>query len=196
MNGKKIFPISKLMAKQFKARDIATAIQGFHLHLQGLNPIYTTHMFNYILNLLPSAILLGSNSRLFAGKLFSLYEPRIYLYDHSEQQNSGFPAIPKYLDRIEDYIDYIASRPGPNTTNDYFGLEKDRHDDLRIRLNSPYYRVETRIMSVQPTPKGNCGNDRVFYWIPISFHFGGKTITTLILYTRRKVSSDPYRIQF
>ena len=36
---------------------------------------------------------------------------------------------------------------------DYFGLEKDRHDDLRIRLNSPYYRVETRIMSVQPTPK-------------------------------------------
>jgi hypothetical protein len=146
-------PNIEIDGQEFKARDIATAIQGFHLHLQGLNPIYTTHMFNYILNLLPSAILLGSNSRLFAGKLFSLYEPRIYLYDHSEQQNSGFPAIPKYLDRIEDYIDYIASRPGPNTTNDYFGLEKDRHDDLRIRLNSPYYRVETRIMSVQPTPK-------------------------------------------
>ncbi len=38
-------------------------------------------------------------------------------------------------------------------SRDYFGLEKDRHDDIRIRLNSPNYRVETRIMSVQPTPK-------------------------------------------
>jgi hypothetical protein len=149
----KNIPNIEIDGLEFRARNIATAIQGFHLHLQGLNPIYTTHMFNYILNLLPSAILLGSNSRLFAGRLFSLYEPRIYLYDYSEQQNSGFPAIPKYLDRIEDYIDYIASRPGPDATNDYFGLEKDRHDDLRIRLNSPYYRVETRIMSVQPTPK-------------------------------------------
>jgi hypothetical protein len=81
-----------------------------------------------------------------------LYAPRIYLYDHSEQQNSGFPAIPKYLDKVEDYIDYITSRTG-KTSNDYFGLEKDRHDDLRIRLNSEFYRVETRIMSVQPTPK-------------------------------------------
>jgi gamma-glutamyl:cysteine ligase YbdK (ATP-grasp superfamily) len=149
----KNIPNIEIDGQEFRARNIATAIQGFHLHLQGLNPIYTTHMFNYILNLLPSAILLGSNSRLFAGRLFSLYEPRIYLYDYSEQQNSGFPAIPKYLNRIEDYIDYIASRPGPDATNDYFGLEKDRHDDLRIRLNSPYYRVETRIMSVQPTPK-------------------------------------------
>lgn len=149
----KNIPNIEIDGQEFGARNIATAIQGFHLHLQGLNPIYTTHMFNHILNLIPSAILLGSNSRLFAGKLFSLYEPRLFLYDHSEQQNSGFPAIPKYLDRIEDYIDYIASRPGPDSTKDYFGLEKDRHDDLRIRLNSPYYRVETRIMSVQPTPK-------------------------------------------
>lgn len=149
----KKFPDVEIEGQFFKPCNIATAIQGFHLHLQGLNPIYTTHMFNYILNLIPSAILLGSNSRLFSGKLFSLYEPRVYLYDHSEQQNSGFPAIPKYLDRIEDYIDYIASRQSPENSNDYFGLEKDRHDDLRIRLNSPYYRVETRIMSVQPTPK-------------------------------------------
>lgn len=149
----KRLPKTEIDGQEFQACDIATAIQGFHLHLQGLNPIYTANMFNNILNLIPSAILLGSNSRLFAGKLFSLYEPRVYLYDHSEQQNSGFPAIPKYLDRIEDYIDYIASRPGATSTTDYFGLEKDRHDDLRIRLNSEHYRVETRIMSVQPTPK-------------------------------------------
>ncbi len=109
-------------------------------------------MFNYLLNLIPSALLLGSNSRLFAGKLYSLYAPRIYLYDHSEQQNSGFPAIPRYLDKLEDYIDYIMSRSG-TTSNDYLQLEKDRHDDLRIRLNSEFYRVETRIMAVQPTPK-------------------------------------------
>ncbi|HEU5120879.1 MAG TPA: hypothetical protein VFT71_07805 [Candidatus Nitrosocosmicus sp.] len=149
----KKFPDIEIEGQLFKPCNIATAIQGFHLHLQGLNPIYTTHMFNYILGLLPSAILLGSNSRLFAGKLFSFYEPRVYLYDHSEQQNSGFPAIPKYLDRIEEYIDYIASRPGMDDSRDYFGLEKDRHDDIRIRLNSPNYRVESRIMSVQPTPK-------------------------------------------
>jgi gamma-glutamyl:cysteine ligase YbdK (ATP-grasp superfamily) len=149
----KKFPDVEIEGQSFKPSDIATAIQGFHLHLQGLNPVYTTHMFNYMLSLIPSAILLGANSRLFSGKLFSIYEPRVFLYDHSEQQNSGFPAIPKYLDRLEDYINYIASRHNPENSNDYFGLEKDRHDDLRIRLNSPYYRVETRIMSVQPTPK-------------------------------------------
>ena len=109
-------------------------------------------MFNYILNLIPTAIMLGCNSKLFAGRVFSLYSPRIYLYEHSEMQNSGFPALPKYLDKIEDYIDYITSRTH-SSINDYFGLEKDRHDNLRIRLNSEFYRVETRIMSVQPTPK-------------------------------------------
>jgi gamma-glutamyl:cysteine ligase YbdK (ATP-grasp superfamily) len=145
-------PDLELEGQKFKARDIATAIQGFHLHLQGKNPIYTANMFNYILNLIPTALLLGSNSKLFAGRLFSLYAPRIYLYDHSEQQNSGFPAISRYLDKIEDYIDYITSRT-VSTSNDYFGLEKDRHEDLRIRLNSEFYRVETRIMSVQPTPR-------------------------------------------
>ena len=108
------FPAIELEGQKFKSGDIATAIQGFHLHLQGKNPIYTANMFNYLLNLIPSAILLGSNSRLFSGKLFSLYAPRIYLYDHSEQQNSGFPAIPRYLDKIEDYIDYITSRSWNN----------------------------------------------------------------------------------
>jgi gamma-glutamyl:cysteine ligase YbdK (ATP-grasp superfamily) len=145
-------PDIEVEGQVFKARDIATAIQGFHLHLQGKNPVYTANMFNYLLNLIPSALLLGSNSRLFAGKLYSLYAPRIYLYDHSEQQNSGFPALPRYLEKLEDYIDYIMSRSG-TTSNDYLQLEKDRHDDLRIRLNSEFYRVETRIMSVQPTPK-------------------------------------------
>src|SRR5919107_6345055 len=151
-NSQRKTPDIELEGQVFKARDIATAIQGFHLHLQGKNPVYTANMFNYLLNLIPSALLLGSNSRLFAGKLYSLYAPRIYLYDHSEQQNSGFPALPRYLDKLEDYIDYITSGSRPNA-KDYFGLEKDRHDDLRIRLNSEYYRVETRIMSVQPTPK-------------------------------------------
>ncbi|HYP42622.1 MAG TPA: hypothetical protein VEQ18_01225 [Candidatus Nitrosocosmicus sp.] len=151
-NEQRKIPDIELEGQKFKARDIATAIQGFHLHLQGKNPIYTTSMFNYILNLIPSALLIGSNSRLFAGRLFSLYAPRIYLYNHSEQQTSGFPALPRYLDKLEDYIDYITSGAKPNA-KDYFGLEKDRHDDLRIRLNSEYYRVETRIMSVQPTPK-------------------------------------------
>ena len=51
----------------------------------------------------------GANSRLFAGRVYSLHEPRIYLYDQSEGQNSGFPAISRYLSSVEDYIDYINS---------------------------------------------------------------------------------------
>ncbi len=145
-------PNIELEGHKFKASNIQSSIQSFHLHLQGKSPIYTANMFNYLLNLIPTSILIGSSSRLFAGNLFSLYEPRIYLYDNSEQQNSGFPALPRYLDKIEDYINYLTSRPG-KIANDYFGLEKDRHDDVRIRLNSEFYRVETRIMSVQPTPK-------------------------------------------
>lgn len=137
---------------KIRALQIATAIQGFHLHLQSQNPAHTALMFNHILNIIPSAILLGANSRLFAGKIFSFHEPRIYLYDQSEQQNSGFPSISKYLDNVEDYIDYIISRK-PVIAKDYFGLEKERHDDVRIRLNSNFYRIETRVMSVQPTPK-------------------------------------------
>ena len=109
-------------------------------------------MFNHILNIIPSAILLGANSKLFAGKISSFHEPRIYLYDQSEQQNSGFPSISKYLDGVEDYIDYLTSRKSV-IAKDYFGLEKERHDDARIRLNSEFYRIETRVMSVQPTPK-------------------------------------------
>jgi gamma-glutamyl:cysteine ligase YbdK (ATP-grasp superfamily) len=137
---------------KIKALQIATAIQGFHLHLQGQNPSHTALMFNHILNIVPSAILLGANSRLFAGKIFSFHEPRIYLYDQSEEQNSGFPSISKYLDGVEDYIDYIISRK-PIIAKNYFELEKERHDDVRIRLNSNFYRIETRVMSVQPTPK-------------------------------------------
>jgi gamma-glutamyl:cysteine ligase YbdK (ATP-grasp superfamily) len=151
-NWQKNMPNIELEGQKFKASNIQSSIQSFHLHLQGKSPIYTANMFNYLLNLIPTSILIGSSSRLFAGKLFSLYEPRIYLYDKSEQQNSGFPALPRYLDKIEDYINYLTSRPG-KIANDYFGLEKDRHDDVRIRLNSEFYRVETRIMSVQPTPK-------------------------------------------
>ena len=145
-------PNVEIDGNKFNAAHVATAIQGYHLHLQGKNPKNTAIMFNHILNVLPSAIVLGANSRLFAGRVYSLHEPRIYLYDQSEQQNSGFPAVPRYLDGVENYIDYIASRE-QNTTKDYFTLEKERHDDARIRIGTDSYRVETRIMSVQPTPK-------------------------------------------
>jgi gamma-glutamylcysteine synthetase len=145
-------PDVEIDGQKFKALHIAAAIQGFHLHLQGKNPNFTAQMFNHILNLIPSVILLGANSRLFAGRVFSLHEPRIYLYDQSEQQNSGFPSISRYLGGVEDYIDYIISRK-PVIAKDYFELVKERHDDARIRINTGLYRVETRVMSVQPTPK-------------------------------------------
>ena len=145
-------PDVEIDGQKFKALHVAAAIQGFHLHLQGKNPNFTALMFNHILNLIPSVILLGANSRLFAGKVFSLHEPRIYLYDQSEQQNSGFPSISRYLGGVEDYIDYIISRK-PVVAKDYFELVKERHDDARIRINTGFYRVETRVMSVQPTPK-------------------------------------------
>lgn len=136
---------------RFPAPKVASAIQGFHMHLQGRDPDYTAQMFNHILNLLPSIILVGANSRLFAGRLLSLHEPRLFMYDQTEHQNSGFPAIPRYLGGVEDYIDYIVSRK-PIVAKDYFGLVKERHDDARIRMNTGNYRVETRVMSVQPTP--------------------------------------------
>lgn len=145
-------PDVEVDGQKFKALHVAAAIQGFHLHLQGKNPNFTAQMFNHILNLIPSVILLGANSRLFAGRVFSLHEPRIYLYDQSEQQNSGFPSISRYLSGVEDYIDYIISRK-PVVAKDYFELVKERHDDARIRINAGFYRVETRVMSVQPTPK-------------------------------------------
>lgn len=145
-------PDVEIEGQIFKAMHIPAAIQAFHFHLQGKNPNYTAMMFNHILNMIPSAITLGANSRLFAGRVYSFHEPRIYLYDQSEQQNSGFPAISKYLGSIEDYVDYISSRK-PNIAKDYFELEKERHEDARIRLNSDFYRVETRVVSVQPTIK-------------------------------------------
>jgi gamma-glutamylcysteine synthetase len=145
-------PDVEIDGQKFKALHAATAIQGFHLHLQGRNPNFTAQMFNHVLNLIPAVILLGANSRLFAGKVFSMHEPRIYMYDQTEQQNSGFPGIPKYLDGVEDYIDYIVSRK-PVVAKDYFEMVKERHDDTRIRLNTGFYRIETRVMSVQPTPK-------------------------------------------
>ncbi len=145
-------PDVEIEGLKLKALQVPAAIQGFHLHLQGQNPSHTAQMFNHILNLIPSAIILGANSRLLAGRVFSFHEPRIHLYDQSEQQNSGFPTISRYLNGVEDYIDYITSHDKIIAKN-YFELEKERHDDVRIRLNSNYYRVETRIMSVQPTPK-------------------------------------------
>ncbi len=137
---------------RFPALQVATAIQGFHMHLQGRDPRYTAQMFNHILNLVPSVILLGANSRLFAGRVLSLHEPRLFMYDQSEQQNSGFPKVSRYLEGVEDYIDYVVSHR-PVIAKDYFDLVKERHDDARIRMNTGAYRVETRVMSVQPTPR-------------------------------------------
>lgn len=148
----KKLPDIEMDGQKFKAVHVASAIQGFHLHLQGKNPHFTAMMFNHILNLIPSVILLGANSRLFAGRVFSLHEPRLFMYDQSEQQNSGFPGIPRYLAGVEDYIDYIVSRK-PVIATDYFEMVKERHDDCRIRLDPNSYRVETRVMSVQPTPR-------------------------------------------
>ncbi|MDQ3838743.1 MAG: glutamate-cysteine ligase family protein [Thermoproteota archaeon] len=145
-------PDVEIDGQKIKASQIPAAIQGFHLHLQGQNPSHTALLFNHILNIIPSAILLGANSKLLAGKIYSFHEPRIYLYDQSEQQNSGFPSVSKYLDGVEDYIDYMTSRESV-LAKDYFALEKERHDDARIRLNTEFYRIETRVMSVQPTPK-------------------------------------------
>ena len=145
-------PDVEIDGTKIKAVHAAAAIQGFHLHLQGKNPDYTARMFNHILTLVPAVILLGANSRLFAGKVFSIHEPRIFLYDQTEQQNSGFPGLPRYLSGIEDYIDYIISRK-PVIAKNYFEMVKERHDDVRVRLNTGAYRVETRVMSVQPTPK-------------------------------------------
>jgi gamma-glutamyl:cysteine ligase YbdK (ATP-grasp superfamily) len=99
-------PDVEIEGQKFKALQVPSAIQGFHLHLQGQNPSHTAQIFNHILNLIPSAIILGANSRLLAGRVFSFHEPRIHLYDQSEQQNSGFPTITRYLDGVEDYIDY------------------------------------------------------------------------------------------
>lgn len=146
------FPDVEIEGLKYNASQVAYAIQGFHFHLQGKDPHYTAKMFNHILNLIPSAILLCANSKLFAGKVFSMHEPRIFMYDQSEQQNSGFPAVVRYLRGVEDYIDYIISRK-PVIAKNYFGMVKERHDDARIRMNTGSYRVETRVLSVQPTPQ-------------------------------------------
>ena len=144
------FPDAQMDGQIFKSNLIGTAIQGFHFHLQGKDADYTAYMFNHILNLIPSSILLGANSRLIAGRIYSIYEPRLFLFDQAEGQNSGFPAISKYLDNLEEYVDYVASRQ-PVLASNYYELEKERHDDVRIRISDESYRVETRILSVQPT---------------------------------------------
>jgi hypothetical protein len=63
-------PDVEIEGQIFKALQIPSAIQGFHLHLQGQNPVHTAQMFNHLLNLIPSAIILGANSRLLAGNIF------------------------------------------------------------------------------------------------------------------------------
>ena len=72
------FHDAQMDGQLFKPNLIGTAIQGFHFHLQGKNADYTAHMFNHILNLIPSYILLGANSRSVAGRIYSIYEPRIF----------------------------------------------------------------------------------------------------------------------
>ena len=133
---------------KIEAFKIASAIQGIHINIQGKNPQHTIQMYNQILNLIPTTILMGSSGRLLSGKLYSIYEPRIFLYDQSENQNSGFPSIPQYFKSMNEYVEYIKSKPAI-LARDYYQLEKERHDDVRIRLNTNYYRIETRMLSVQ-----------------------------------------------
>lgn len=144
------YPDVQMEGQAFRSDLIYTAIQGFHFHLQGKNSKYAINIFNHILNLIPSSILLSANSKIFAGRTSSLYEPRLFLSDHAELQNSGFPKISKYLDSIQEYVDYVFSHP-PVIASNYYELEKERHDDVRIRIMDASYRVETRVSSVQPT---------------------------------------------
>ena len=139
---------SEIDGDKIKAFKIASAIQGIHINIQGKNPQHTIQMYNHILNLIPTTILMGSSGRLLSGKLYSIYEPRIFLYDQSENQNSGFPSIPQYFKSMNEYVEYIKSKPAI-LARDYYQLEKERHDDVRIRLNTNYYRIETRMLSVQ-----------------------------------------------
>lgn len=186
------FPDIELEGRKFKAAYIPASIQGFHFHLQGRNPTYAVLMFNHILNLISSAIVLGASSKLFAGKIFSFHEPRIYLYDHSEQQNSGFPAIAAYMNNMNDYIDYIKSRK-PILARDYFELEKERHDDVRIRLDSEFYRVETRIVSVQTAPKALMGMIEFFvgylYKAILEESYGQKLLRNLSILREERQAS-------
>jgi gamma-glutamylcysteine synthetase len=186
------FPDIELEGRKFKAAYIPASIQGFHFHLQGRNPTYAVLMFNHILNIISSAIVLGANSKLFAGKIFSFHEPRIYLYDHSEQQNSGFPAIAAYMNNMNDYIDYIKSRK-PILARDYFELEKERHDDVRIRLDSEFYRVETRIVSVQTAPKALMGMIEFFvgylYKAILEESYGQKLLRNLSILREERQAS-------
>jgi hypothetical protein len=144
------FPDASMNGQTFQSNLIYRSIQGFHFHLQGKNADYTVQMFNHALNLIPSAVLLGANSRLMAGKIYPVYEPRVFLTDQTEGINSGFPAISKYLGNLEEYVDYVSSYK-PVVASNYTELEKERHDDVRIRITDKSYRVETRILSVPPT---------------------------------------------
>ena len=49
-------PDVDIEGQKFKAFQVASAIQGFHLHLQGENPTHAAQMFNHILNLISSAM--------------------------------------------------------------------------------------------------------------------------------------------
>ena len=61
-------PDIELEGQVFKARDIATAIQGFHLHLQGKNPVYTSNMFNYLLNINSFSPVIGLQQQIICRK--------------------------------------------------------------------------------------------------------------------------------
>ena len=79
-NGKKNISDAEIDGDKIKAFKIASAIQGIHINIQGKNPQHTIQMYNHILNLIPTTILMGSSGRLLSGKLYSIYEPRIFLY--------------------------------------------------------------------------------------------------------------------
>ena len=96
------------------------------------------------------------------------------MYDQAEQQKSGFPRIPRYLSGVEDYINYVTSHK-PIVAKNYFELEKEMHDDVRMRMNMGSYRVETRVMSVHPTPRSMMAMIEFFIgYLHMAIHAGHK----------------------
>ena len=47
-----------------------------------------------------------------------------FLFDQAEGHNSGFPAIAKHLNSLQEYVAYVASRE-PILASNYYELEKE-----------------------------------------------------------------------
>src|SRR5919106_1140614 len=96
-------PDVEIDGQKIRALQIATAIQGFHLHLQGQNPAHTALMFNHILNIIPSAILLGANS-----KERQLRPLAVLREERTAVIRSGYDAMSHFniMDTIRSQLDF------------------------------------------------------------------------------------------